>query len=281
NEDYQAEYAHDVMGRLKSRGFTYLGTSAMERNLLPVLVDDRVAKAASAAAPELAQTMVDVATNNAMRHDFFMQGTGGDPQSADYPAQARFGVIVPLSRIAEPHRTVRGEITFRNPALLSVVEALAGRAMTMAELKAALPPSAVPQLRGWLDLLIAGRKVAPFLGVERAGTIDRERLRKINRERLDWTVTSLDAKSQTPLLAAEYGNCLVAGWFESLVLWRFDKRHDTATQQELLARMHKAGMAFPGKDRKPAPDQLARFREEVEKLDATYVARMPYWGIEV
>jgi hypothetical protein len=84
-----------------------------------------------------------------------------------------------------------------------------------------------------------------------------------------------------PLLAAEMGNCLEAGWFESLVLAHFADRGNPAVQRRLLERIHAARIGFRAVDGKAAPDQLAALRRELARLEATYIPLMGYWGIDV
>ena len=40
-------------------------------------------------------------------------------------------------------------------------------------------------------------------------------------------------------------------------------------------------MGFRGADGKAAPDQLAALQRELARLEATYIPRMGYWGIDV
>ena len=74
---------------------------------------------------------------------------------------------------------------------------------------------------------------------------------------------------------------LEAGWFETLVLAHFDERGTHAFQRLLLERIHAARMGLRGADGKAAPDQLAALQRELAPLEATYIPRMGYWGIDV
>ena len=82
-------------------------------------------------------------------------------------------------------------------------------------------------------------------------------------------------------MAVEMGNCLEAGWFESLLLAPFAERGNPAIQRRLLERIHAARIGFRAADGKAAPDQLAALRRELDRLEATYIPRMGYWGIDV
>ena len=105
-----------------------------------------------------------------------------------------------------------------------LLAALAERPRGWRELCSALPSDTPANLSFWLDLLIAAGHVGPFLPAAAVAAIDRQRLRRINRQRLHQSAAHLSAKAVTPLLAAEMGNCLEAGWFESLVLPHFAER---------------------------------------------------------
>ena len=82
-------------------------------------------------------------------------------------------------------------------------------------------------------------------------------------------------------MAVEMGNCLEAGWFESLLLAPFAERGNPAIQRRLLERIHAARIGFRAADGKAAPDQLAALRRELARLEATDIPRMGYWGIDV
>jgi hypothetical protein len=151
----------------------------------------------------------------------------------------------------------------------------------VAELATAFPQLSAVALRDWLDLLWAGGKISPFLPSEAVAAIDRGRLRRLNRERLTWAIQVLSPTSRVPLLAAEVGNCLVAGWFESLVLAHFAERHKRTVQQSMLQRIHAAGIGFCGADGQADPNQLAALQRELARLETTYIPRMAYWGIDV
>ena len=56
-------------------------------------------------------------------------------------------------------------------------------------------------------------------------------------------------------MAVEMGNCLEAGWFESLVLAHFAERGKPAVQRRLLERIQAARIGFRAADGKASPDQ--------------------------
>lgn len=168
-----------------------------------------------------------------------------------------------------------------NPHARALLEALNQQPATVADLAAAVPQLSDTALRDWLDLLWAGGKIAPFLPVDQVARIDRERLRRINRERIGWPLRELSTSSRVPLLAAEVGNCLVAGWFECLVLANLERRHQPALHRQILARLQKAGMAFGDGHGKAAPNQLTALLAALEQLEAHCLCKMAYWGIDV
>jgi hypothetical protein len=180
-----------------------------------------------------------------------------------------------------PAFTLRGQVIFERDDCRRLLAALAERPHGWSELCSALPSDTPANLSFWLDLLIAAGHVGPFLPAAAVAAIDRQRLRRINRQRLHQAAAHLSAKTVTPLLAAEMGNCLEAGWFESLVLAHFAERGNPAVQRRLLERIHDARMGFRGADGKAAPDQLAALQRELSRLEATYIPRMGYWGIDV
>jgi len=280
NEDFKAECAHDVINRLQSKGIKYVAATAMERNLTKVLVTDKVAQFAEGLPAARAQTLFDHVTSNSSRDDLFVR----EPvqlSSPEFDTELRYGLVQPALKLSLPHQTVHGQIRYQNPDCLQLVEALARKPLNYQQLLQAVPTMAQSTVNFWLDMLMAGGKIGPFLSEAQAGSADRERLRRINRARLKMAIESFGHKTQTPLLAAEYGNCLVAGWFESLVLYYFRQRKQSACWKTMLQHIHKARMGFPGPDGKPAPNQLAAFKHELDKLEESYLARMPYWGIEV
>lgn len=176
---------------------------------------------------------------------------------------------------------MRGQVIFERDDCRRLLSALAERPRSWDELCAALPGDTPANLSCWLDLLIAAGHVGPFLPATDVAAIDRQRLRRINRQRLQQAAAHLSPQTVTPLLAAEMGNCLEAGWFESLVLAHFADRGKPAVQRRLLERIHAARIGFRAADGKAAPDQLAALRRELARLEATNIPRMGYWGIDV
>lgn len=280
NTDFQIESSQEVLERFERLGFRYVASSTPERNLPAVLISAAMAQRVAQLPAPAAQTLIDHLTANGSRDDLLLRPPI-QPSPAEYPPQLRIGLIVPPSKMALPHQTVRGQVLFTRADCGVILAALEASPLAIAELRAILPADAAANLGFWLDLLVAAQRVGPFLASDAAATIDRVRLRRINRERLKDAVAQLSVETRTPLLAAEYGNCLEAGWFESLVLAHFDRRHRRETQQAMLSRIHAAGLGFRGGDGQAAPDQAAALRVELGKLEVDYISRMAYWGIEV
>lgn len=280
NEDFAIEHAHSVLDRFERLGFHFLSSTYLARNVPAIQVSDRIARSIQALPPSRGQTLLDHAMGTGVRDDLF-QREPAERRTPTYETALRFGLLVPEAKLDEPFRTARGQVLFTREDCRRILTGLLERPMTWLELRAAHPDIAPQQLVFWLDMLLAASRVGPFLPSDEAGAADRERLRRLNRARLTRALSSLSAKTTTPLLAAEYGNCLVAGWFETLVLRHFADRATAAGQRRMLEAMRGASMAFPGEDRRPAQDQEAALRRELDRLDKSYLERMGYWGIEV
>ena len=80
-----------------------------------------------------------------------------------------------------------GQVIFKRDDCRRLLAALAERPLSWEELCAALPGDTPPNLCFWLDLLIAAGNVGPFLPAADVAAIDRQRLRLINRQRLQQT----------------------------------------------------------------------------------------------
>jgi SAM-dependent methyltransferase len=280
NVDFQIEAAHEVMQRLNQRGFSFLASSSQVKNLPAILVSPPMVQRLAGLPRFQAQTLLDHLTANASRDDLFVR----EPAQAVAPGFSglwRFGMLRPPERLSEPYQTVRGQVIFERDDCRRLLIALAERPLSWDELCAALPGDTPANLSFWLDLLLAAGHVGPFLPAADVAAIDRQRLRRINRQRLQQAAAHLSAQTVTPLLAAEIGNCLEAGWFESLVLAHFADRDKPAVQRRLLERIHAARIGFRAADGKAAPDQLAALRRELARLEATYIPLMGYWGIDV
>jgi SAM-dependent methyltransferase len=281
NEDFHAEYARTVLERLAAGGYRFAASTEMARNLPTLLVNSPILPLLADWHAPATQTLLDVVTFSGGRTDLLVRGTRPDFAAGSYSPATRFGVIVPSGDLFLPVPTVNGTLRYENAGLRALLEALNQRPATVAALAAAFPQLSATGLRDGLDLLWAGGKIAPFLPVDQVPLIDRERLRRINRERLRAAVANLSPQTKIPLLAAEMGNCLEAGWFESLVLAHFADRHKPAVQQRLLQRSHAARISFRGADGQADPNQLSALQRELGRLEATYIPRMAYWGIEV
>lgn len=281
NEDFDAEYAQSVMQRFAAQGYCFAASTHMERNLPALLVNPPIQPLLRDWHSPAAQTLLDVVTFNSGRSDLFVRGAMPDFAAGTYPPDTRFGVIVPTKDLFAEVPTVNGILRYENTRLRGLLVAIHDRAQTVAELSAAFPDLSPLALRDWLDLLWAGVKISPFLPPDAVVAIDRDRLRRLNRERIAWAIEDLNPNTRVPLLAAEYGNCLVAGWFEALVLSQFSSRHKRSTQMSMLKRIHAAGIGFRGPDGSAAPDQLMALHVELERLEINYISRMSYWGIDV
>jgi hypothetical protein len=280
NRDFHIEAAHEVMQRLGRLGFSFLASSIAARNLPAILVSPAMVQCVAGLPPFQAQTLLDHLTGNGSRDDLFVR----EPATAVPPGFGgpwRFGVLRPAERLLEPFQTVGGQVLFQRDDCRRLLAVLAERPLSWREMRSALPGEAAANLGFWLDLLIAAGRVGPFLPADAVAAIDRERLRCINRQRLREAAAHLSPQTVTPLLAAEMGNCLEAGWFESLVLAHFAERAQPAVQRRLLERIHAARIGFRGSDGQAAADQLAAFKHELARLEATYIPRMGYWGIDV
>ncbi len=280
NRDYRVEYANDVITRIEKHGFQYVGSTHYLKNFPRILVSDKFLPQLNDLPSADAQTLIDHLTSNGGRDDVFIRQPYVGGQS-HYNTGLRYGLIVPEQKMAAPLQTVRGQVVFTREDCQSIIAALSKAALTFGELRSVVPSVSERNLVFWLDMLIAGNRVGPFLPVKSAKTVDRSRLRKINQERIDFSMKTFSEKTNTPLLAAEYGNCLVAGWFETLVLQNFKNRREIVFQREMLKIIHDAKIGFSSPDGQPAKDQLAAFQNELEKLEKNYLSKMEYWGIEV
>ncbi len=281
NEDFRAEYAGQLHRRLADHGWTFCGASAMQRNLPLLLVNEPVRPLLTDWHGPGTQTLLDVLTFNDARTDVFVRGQAPCWGGGGYPPELRFGLIVPDHDAASDAPVPNGTLKFVHPAAAALLALLRDRPRTVAELRQRAPKLSDLELRDWLDLLWAGGKAAPFLPLSQVARVDRSRLRRINRERLGWALQALRPDTRVPLLAAEYGNCLIAGWFECLVLAHFDKRRHVGSQRQMLGRMHRAGMRFRAADGQVAEDQLKALQEALDALEDRYLSKMGYWGIEV
>ncbi len=281
NDDYRAEYASDVFDRLARQGYAFAAATSVERNMPMLLVDPPVVGKLHSWHTGATQTMLDVFTFNDGRSDMFVRGQEANWQAGQYDKTTRWGLVLPEADWFKPVTIPRGSLRFEHPNVVGLIQSLRDEPQTFGAIQAKHPSLTGVALRDWIDLLWAGGKVAPFLSTKHASSIDRERMRCINRERIAWANADLSPNSRVPLLAAEYGNCLVAGWFECLVLAHYEKRHHVGTQRNMLSRMHKAGMAFKGADGKPHTDQLKAFQAALTQLDNNYLTRMDYWGIDI
>ena len=77
-----------------------------------------------------------------------------------------------------------GQVIFERDDCRPLLAALAERPLSWDELCAALPGDTPASLSFWLDLLLAAAHVGPFLPAADVAAIDRQRLRRINRQRL-------------------------------------------------------------------------------------------------
>lgn len=289
NEDFVVENAHSVIERLQLHGLKRLASSSVQNNLPNLHMGATMAQRMAQLPPARGQTLLDHVGAAGTRDDVFhpqntVQSAPVSP-NLTYHGPWRYGIVVSLHKLLTPHQAPFGQLVFsQRPECVALLQRLQARPLSFEEMRSTFdgtPAEAEKALMFWLDMLQAAGRIAPFLSAQAALQSDRARLRKINRERLAYALKSLSAQTRTPLLAAEYGNCLVAGWFETLVLHHFDQRQELATQQQILARMRQAGMVFPGPDRQPAPDQLACFQQQLALLEQTHVPQMAYWGIEV
>lgn len=281
NDDYRAEYASDVFDRLARQGYAFAAATSVERNIPMLLVDPPVLSKLQAWHTGATQTLLDVFTFNDGRSDVFVRGQETNWQAGRYSPATRWGLVLPEADWFKPVTIPRGSLKFEHPDVVALIQSLRDAPLTIEAIQAKHPSLNAMALRDWMDLLWAGGKVAPFLSAVHASSIDRDRTRRINRERIAWANQMLSPDSRVPLLAAEYGNCMVAGWFECLVLAHYEKRHHPGTQKNMLSRMHRTGMAFRGPDGKPHADQLKAFQNTLENLEANYLSRMGYWGIDV
>jgi len=78
---------------------------------------------------------------------------------------------------------VCGQVIFKRDDCRRLLAALAERPLSWEELCAALPGDNPANLSFWLDLLIAAAHVGPFLPAADVAAIDRQRQRRINRQR--------------------------------------------------------------------------------------------------
>jgi len=82
-----------------------------------------------------------------------------------------------------PAFTVCGQVLFERDDCRRLLAALAERPLSWDQLCAALPGETPANLSFWLDLLIAAAHVGPFLPAADVAAIDRQRQRRINRQR--------------------------------------------------------------------------------------------------
>ncbi|MCP9928211.1 class I SAM-dependent methyltransferase [Cyanobium sp. CH-040] len=280
NPDFSIETAAQLFARFEGLGLRFLASANHERNLPLLQVGEGMARRLQALPPGRAQTLLDHLSGNGTRDDLFLREPAPTGPRR-FAAPWRFGLIVLPHQAHQPHQTVRGQILFTHDDCRRILEVLAETPLTFPELHRRLEPMAVESIVLWLDLLLAARRIGPFLPASQTGLADRGRLRRLNRERLRQTVADLSVRTTTPLLAAEYGNCLVAGWFESLVLDQFERRHDPKVQQRLLQRIAKAGLNLGGSAGQARDDPSVAFRSRLRQLDQLYIPRLPYWGIEL
>jgi hypothetical protein len=111
-------------------------------------------------------------------------------------------VLRPPERLSEPFQTVRGQVLFKRDDCRRLLAALAERPLSWEELCAALPGDTPANLCFWLDLLIAAAHLRPFLPAADVAAIDRQRLRLINRQRLQQTAVHFSAQTVTPPASA-------------------------------------------------------------------------------
>lgn len=280
NADYQAEYAHKVIKTIEDHGFHYIASAHYLKNFPEVLVSEKFLATLKTLPTADGQTLLDHLTANGARDDVFIHQPFTRGQKL-YNHELRFGLVVSNQKVAEPMQTVRGQVIFTRDDCQRILATLKNVPMTFAEIQSSLPDIAGHTLAFWLDMLISGGRIGPFLPAKQAEMVDRARLRRINQERIEQSMMHFNEKTSTPLLAANYGNCLVAGWFETLILQNFSNRHQIGTQKQMLARMHRASIGFSGSDGRPAPDQLKAFQAELRKLEENYFSKMEYWGIDV
>lgn len=280
NPDFELESAQQVLQRLASHGFSFLASCRHECNLPSIQISPAMAARVAQLSPPAAQTLIDHLTANGSRDDLLVKSPH-QSTAPGYPDQQRFGVIAPAASLVDPYPTVRGEVRFERDDCRILLRALHSQPMTMAELRHQLPPEVAAELPFWLDLLIAAGRIGPFLPVDQVARLDREFLRRINRERIQSAICELSTSIRVPLLAAEYGNCLVAGWFESLILANFEQRHHPSVHQEVLMRMHSVGMAFGDGHGQRAPNQLEALQQTLAQLETNYLSKLAYWGIDI
>lgn len=281
NEHFDPEYADKIMQRLATRGYGFVAATELERNLPMLLVDETVSSLMASLEPIKAQALLDVFLFHRSRSDLFIQGAGSNWSDGSYPKDTRFGVIVPDDSLFTEYAAPNGTLKFQNPNIRAVLDLLQKRPYTVVELENSIPQLSSVALRNCLDLLWAGGKVAPFLGISEVAAVDRERLRQLNRQRIRSAAAQLHPEMKVPLLAAEYGNCLTAGWFETLVLANYQKRNQIHAHREMLNQMRKIGLVFPGANGRPADDQLKCIKTEIGKLELNYLSKIEYWGIEI
>lgn len=283
SEDFTTENAHAVIERLQTHGLHRVAASQTMKNLPELLIKPVIRERMQALTPARAQTLQDYVCAEHTRDDVFVKS--GERSTGTYRGPWRFGVLMPPNKLLASFKVPQGELKFADhTGCKALLDALSAQPRTYDEMLPLFKDTKEGPdklLTFWLDHLMAANRVGPFLPESTVVNTDRERLRQINRVRLKQSVRQLTAQTQTPLLAAEYGNCLVAGWFESLVMAHFDARNTAAGQKKMLDRMHQANLRFPGPDRKPAPDQMAVFQAQLKGLEDTYIPKMAYWGIEV
>lgn len=233
SEGFAAENAHAVIDRLAAVGLQRVAASQTLKNRLELLIKPVMRERMQALTPARAQTFLDYVGGGHTRDDVFAKS--GQRSTGTYRGPWRFGVMMPPHKLLASFKVPQGELKFvDHPHCKALLDALSAQPRTYDEL---LPlfkdakdgPDKL--LTFWLDHLMAANRVGPFLPEATVRNTDRERLRQINQVRLSQSLRQLTAHTQTPLLAAEYGNCLVAGWFETLVMAHFDVRHSTAGQK--------------------------------------------------
>lgn len=281
NRQFSPDTSDAVFKRFAQHGINWLCSSNHSRNLPAILVSSSMVAHLATLPPPQAQTLLDHLIASGTRDDLFIRQPQIGSISAGYDSSSRYGVLPPLQDLKLPFQTVRGQVLFERQDCVEILQLLAKSPLLWSELLARLPSQSSDNIASWLDMLIAAGRVVPFLPSVHVARIDRERVRQVNRRRIQEGLQHLAPSLKIPLLAVEVGNCLEAGWFEVLALAHFEDRDRPQTQRRMLELMHAAGIRFRAPDGGADPNQFAALQRQLARLEQRHIARMPYWGIAV